>query len=69
MKSALLLILACAAVTGCAQTGRFVSLPGYAYKTDPACKRTRPPSQFDERCDCPKFGFKGFTPPASCGGL
>ncbi|AFL54799.1 conserved hypothetical protein (plasmid) [Sinorhizobium fredii HH103] len=50
------------------QTSRYVSLPGYAYKTDPACERTQPPSQFDERCDCPKLGFKGFTPPATCGG-
>ncbi|MCY1745110.1 MULTISPECIES: hypothetical protein [Ensifer] len=66
MKHAVLLLLAIA-VAGCTQTDRHVIVPGYAYKTDPACKRTKPPEQFDERCDCPKLGFKGFTPPTSCG--
>lgn len=53
-------------LAGCTQTSRYTAVPGYAYKTDPACKRTKPPSKFDERCDCPKVGFKNFTPPASC---
>ncbi len=45
---------------------KYVNVPGHAYKTDPNCKRTKPPSQFDERCDCPRAGFKGFSPSQPC---
>jgi hypothetical protein len=44
----------------------YQDLPGYAYRTDPACKRTEAPSEFDERCDCPRLGFEGFDPLTAC---
>lgn len=56
--SSLMLLL-----TGCTQSTRYVSLPGYAHRTDPNCERTQPPSKYDRKCDCPDVGIKGFTPP------
>lgn len=58
----LILTLAACVLAGCVQPS-YVTLPGYSYKTNPHCKRREPPSKFDERCDCPKLGFKNFTPP------
>ncbi|MBP2562480.1 hypothetical protein J2857_005271 [Neorhizobium galegae] len=67
MKILIAALIACSAM-GCTQTTRYVTVPGHAYKTDPACKRSQPPSKFDERCDCPKLGIKNFTPPNGCWG-
>lgn len=67
MKMFFSIAFACAIVFGCAQTSRYVSVAGYAYQTDPACKRSQPPSEFDLRCDAPKLGFSGFTPPPTFG--
>ena len=60
-------ILALTACTGTAPP-RYLAMPGYAFKTDPQCVRTKPPSEFDERCDCPRIGYKGFEPPPVCPG-
>lgn len=53
----------CVAVAVCAPVVKYVSLPGYAYKTDPACHRTEPRTKFDRKCDWPRVGIKGFTAP------
>lgn len=50
-------------LAGCVGESRYVSLPGYAFKTEPGCKRHEPPSKFDPNCDCPAKGIKDFTPP------
>ncbi|SDA89399.1 hypothetical protein SAMN02927914_04193 [Mesorhizobium qingshengii] len=50
-------------LAGCVGESRYVSLPGYAFKTKPGCKRHEPPSKFDPNCDCPAKGIKNFTPP------
>jgi hypothetical protein len=50
-------------LSGCVGQSRYVSLPGYAYKTEPGCKRQAPPSKFDANCDCPAKGIPDFTPP------
>lgn len=68
MRIFIALVVASAGLAACTQTSRYVSVPGYAYRTDPNCKRTHPPSKFDERCDCPKLGFSGFTSQVTCGG-
>ena len=51
------------AILLCTPHSRYVTLPGYAFKTDPACKRTQPISKFDRRCDYPRLGFPDFVPP------
>ena len=56
------------ALSGCVGTSRYVALPGYTYKTDRTCKRSKPPSQFDERCDCPRVGVKDAIWPLACDG-
>jgi hypothetical protein len=47
----------------CIPHSRYVNLPGYAYKTDPTCRRIQPISKFDRRCDYPRLGFPNFVPP------
>lgn len=53
-------------LAGCVSESPYVSLPGYAYKTQPGCKRHEPPSKFDANCDCPAKGIKNFHPPVHC---
>ncbi|ACI54552.1 hypothetical protein GGI64_000969 [Rhizobium leguminosarum] len=53
----------CIAVALYAPSARYVSLPGYAFKTNPQCQRHEPKTRFDRRCDWPRLGFKDFTPP------
>ncbi len=51
------------AIVVCTPHVRYVNVPGYAYKTDPTCRRTQPISEFDRRCDYPSLGFPAFVPP------
>ena len=51
------------AIVVCTPHSRYVNLPGYAYKTDPTCRRTQPISEFDRRCDYPRLGFPESVPP------
>ncbi|RUM95994.1 hypothetical protein EET67_20195 [Pseudaminobacter arsenicus] len=53
------------AIAGCAETTRYVEVPGHPYKAEPTCKRTQPFGKFDERCDCPRTGFRNFRPPVA----
>ncbi|MBX4869645.1 MULTISPECIES: hypothetical protein [Rhizobium] len=53
----------CIAIALCAPSATYVSLPGYAFKTNPKCLRHVPKTKFDRRCDQPRLGFKDFTPP------
>ncbi|MBB4236506.1 MULTISPECIES: hypothetical protein [Rhizobium] len=53
----------CIAIALCTPSAIYVSLPGYAFKTNPKCQRHVPKTQFDIRCDWPRLGFKDFTPP------
>ncbi|WP_082930533.1 hypothetical protein [Rhizobium bangladeshense] len=53
----------CIAIALCAPIAAYVSLPGYAFKTNPKCLRHVPKTKFDRRCDQPRLGFKDFTPP------
>ncbi|MCV9965143.1 hypothetical protein OIU34_25020 [Pararhizobium sp. BT-229] len=41
-----------------------MTLPGYAYKTDPDCQRTVPKDVYDKKCDWPRLGIKGFSQPS-----
>ncbi|MDR7147200.1 hypothetical protein [Rhizobium sp. BE258] len=54
----------CIALALCAPSVKYVSLPGYAFKTDPKCMRTVSKAKFDRKCDYPKLGIKDFTPPS-----
>jgi hypothetical protein len=54
----------CLAVAICATGTRYVTLPGYAYKTDPDCQRTVPKDVYDKKCDWPRLGIKGFSQPS-----
>ncbi|WEX76029.1 hypothetical protein PYH37_004296 [Sinorhizobium numidicum] len=67
MRTVLAITLSWAMIAVYSQSSRYVYLPGYAYKTDPTCKRTEPPSKFDRRCDYPTLGFPDFTPPPTIG--
>ncbi|MBP1843804.1 PBP1b-binding outer membrane lipoprotein LpoB [Rhizobium petrolearium] len=67
MKSIIALTAICIVLAGCTQTSRYTSVPGYAHRTDPTCKRTQPPSKYDPKCDCPDVGYEGFSPPVTCG--
>ncbi len=67
MKTSFASVLLWASIMVCGQGSQYVSLPGYAYKTNPTCSRTKPPSKFDVRCDYPRLGFPGFTPPPTFG--
>lgn len=62
MKILVKSVLLWALIVGCSQSSRYEYLPGYAYKTDPSCRRTELPSKFDIRCDYPRLGFPDFTP-------
>lgn len=53
----------CIALAFCAPSVKYVSLPGYAFKTDPKCQRTVAKTKFDSRCDWPRLGIKDYTPP------
>ncbi|MBB3310792.1 hypothetical protein FHT78_002536 [Rhizobium sp. BK196] len=61
----------CAALTICLVFGmsasRYISLPGYAFRTDPTCHRTVSKLQFDRKCDWPRVGIKDFSPPNQFG--
>nr|WP_259185553.1 hypothetical protein [Rhizobium sp. BK176] len=47
----------------CLPAVHYVSLPGYAFKTDPKCQRTVAKTQFDRKCDWPRLGIKDLTAP------
>ncbi|WP_163268269.1 hypothetical protein [Chelativorans alearense] len=49
-------------LAGCTQTIGSIAVGDQAYKTDPACERTKPLGQYDEKCDTPRLGFKDFSP-------
>jgi hypothetical protein len=53
----------------CLPTIHYVSLPGYAFKTDPKCQRTVAKTQFDQKCDWPRLGIKDFTTPSPIFGI
>ncbi|OWV75909.1 hypothetical protein ATY77_04855 [Rhizobium sp. R634] len=53
----------CIAIAVGAPNATYVTLPGYAFKTNPNCQRREPKTKFDRRCDWPSLGFKDFTPP------
>lgn len=66
MKSKFLFItgLVALSLASCATAStKSVNVPGHPYRTDPDCKRTQPLGKFDEKCDEPKLGFKGFSAP------
>ena len=53
----------CIAIALCTPSAKYITLPGYAFKTNPKCQRHEPKTRFDVRCDWPRVGFKDFTPP------
>lgn len=61
----------CVALTICLLFGtsasHYVSLPGYAFRTDPNCHRTVSKLQFDRKCDWPRVGIKDFSQPNQFG--
>jgi hypothetical protein len=63
MRVSVAILLICVVVGNCSASDRYVQIPGYAFKTDPHCHRTKPIGVFDQRCDAPKLGFKDFYPP------
>ncbi|WP_163878504.1 hypothetical protein [Rhizobium laguerreae] len=60
LRSAMML---CIAIALGAPSATYVTLPGYAFKTNPKCQRHEPKMKFDKRCDWPRVGFKDFMPP------
>ncbi len=63
MKPAYAVLPLCMALTGVATGSRYVTLPGYAFRTDPGCHRTVPKDVFDKKCDWPTRGIKDFSQP------
>ncbi|EHK54706.1 hypothetical protein MAXJ12_24142 [Mesorhizobium alhagi CCNWXJ12-2] len=56
-----LFVANCSATT--LTTHSAVQVAGHPYKTDPNCKRTKLLGTFDERCDHPRLGYRGFSDP------
>jgi hypothetical protein len=67
MKKLILIISFSVAVASCSQATRYVEFAEHPYRTDPNCQRTEPIGKFDQKCDDPHVGFKGFSPPPTVG--
>ena len=63
MKTTCSALTICMALVLCAPSVRYVNLPGYAFKTNAKCERAKPKNKFDVKCDYPRLGFPGFSPP------
>ncbi|MDX8449404.1 hypothetical protein [Mesorhizobium captivum] len=51
-----------ATVAGCSQTTGSIGTSISPHTSGPQCHRSVPLSEFDETCDEPRLGFKGFSP-------
>lgn len=63
MKPAYAALPLCMALAVIATGSRYVTLPGYAFRTNPDCHRTVSKDAFDKKCDWPKRGIKAFSQP------
>jgi hypothetical protein len=62
MKNCVFALALTVGIAGCAQTTRSIEAPGHPYKTDPTCRRGQPVGRFDQKCDYPRLGYRGFCP-------
>lgn len=58
----LLAIVLCCVAFDVSASSRYIHVPGFAFKTDPSCHRTKPADRFDPVCDEPVLGYKDFSP-------
>ena len=63
MKPAYAALPLCMALAEVVTESRYVTMSGYAFRTDPECHRTVPKDIFDKKCDWPKRGIKDFSQP------
>lgn len=50
-------------IAGCSQTTGSISTSSSPHTSGPQCHRSVPLGEFDENCDEPRLGFKGFSQP------
>ncbi|KRB60071.1 hypothetical protein ASE04_25475 [Rhizobium sp. Root708] len=58
----LLAIVLCCVAFDVSASSRYIRVPGFAFKTDPNCHRTKPADRFDPVCDEPVLGYRDFSP-------
>lgn len=63
MRTSIAILVIFAALGTASASERYIHMPGYAFRTDPHCHRTKPIDQFDPRCDEPVLGYRDFCPP------